>query len=157
MKILVLSDSHGQMRLMEQAVRTEQPDEIFHLGDHIRDAEQLERTFPSIPIARVVGNCDYFSDGLKTIQCQRQGVSIFATHGHRYHVKFGYQRLEYAAREVGAQVVLFGHTHVPYCEQYNGLWLLNPGACGGQNGSYGLVIIEDKNITCKLCKGETMQ
>ena len=125
MKILVLSDSHGQMRLMEQAVRTEQPDEIFHLGDHIRDAEQLERTFP--------------------------------THGHRYHVKFGYQRLEYAAREVGAQVVLFGHTHVPYCEQYDGLWLLNPGACGGQNGSYGLVIIEDKNITCKLCKGETMQ
>lgn len=155
MKILVLSDSHGQMSLMEQAVRAEKPDEVFHLGDHIRDAEQLERIFPGIPITRVVGNCDYFSNGVETIQCYRQGTSIFATHGHRYQVKFGYLRVEYAAREAGAQVVLFGHTHEPYCRQYGGLWLLNPGTCGGKNGSYGLVIIENDIVTCKICKGET--
>lgn len=142
------------MSLMEQAVRREQPDEIFHLGDHIRDAERLAQTFPSIPVTRVVGNCDYYASGVETIQCQRHGVTLFATHGHRYHVKFGYQRAEYAAREAGAQVLLFGHTHVPYCEQYQGLWLLNPGACGS-NGSYGLVLIEDGIVTCELCRGGT--
>lgn len=151
MKILVLSDSHGQIGPMQRAVQAEQPDEIFHLGDHIGDAEQLARLFPSIPVLRVVGNCDSPFSGVPVVQCERQGVRIFATHGHRYHVKFGYLRLKMAAREAQAQVVLFGHTHVPYCEQLSGLWMLNPGA----SGSYGVIKIENETVTCELHKGGT--
>lgn len=150
MKILVLSDSHGQIGPMKRAVQTEQPDEIFHLGDHISDAEQLARLFPGIPVIRVVGNCDSPASGVRVVQCERQGVRIFATHGHRYHVKFGYLRLKMAAQEAQAQVALFGHTHVPYCEQLPGLWMLNPGA----SGSYGIVKIENGTVTCELHKGD---
>ena len=47
MNILVLSDSHGNISNMEEAVEREKPDMILHLGDCWRDAERLaERTFP---------------------------------------------------------------------------------------------------------------
>lgn len=49
MNILVLSDSHGNISNMEEAVEREKPDMILHLGDCWRDAERLRngiRTFP---------------------------------------------------------------------------------------------------------------
>lgn len=49
MNILVLSDSHGNISNMEEAVEREKPDMILHLGDCWRDAERLAeriRTFP---------------------------------------------------------------------------------------------------------------
>lgn len=41
MKILVLSDSHGAVSPMEQAVEQTSPDLILHLGDCWRDGERL--------------------------------------------------------------------------------------------------------------------
>jgi len=38
MNILVLSDSHGNISNMEEAVEREKPDMILHLGDCWRDA-----------------------------------------------------------------------------------------------------------------------
>ena len=32
------------------------------------------------------------------------------------------------AQQVGASIVVFGHTHVPMTYQYDGIWLVNPGA-----------------------------
>ena len=36
----------------------------------------------------------------------------------------------YAAKEYGAQVLLFGHTHVPLVDNDGSLLTLNPGAAG---------------------------
>ena len=58
MKILVLSDSHGAVSPMEQAVEQTSPDLILHLGDCWRDGERLHDRFPSIPLEQVPGNCD---------------------------------------------------------------------------------------------------
>ena len=41
MKILVLSDSHGNISNMLQAVEREQPRAVYHLGDCLRDGERL--------------------------------------------------------------------------------------------------------------------
>ena len=51
MKLLVVSDSHGVLTGMEQAVLREQPDLIYHLGDCVRDADWLRERF-SIYIER---------------------------------------------------------------------------------------------------------
>ena len=59
MKILVLSDSHGAVSPMEQAVEQTSPDLILHLGDCWRDGERLHDRFPSIPLEQVPGNCDF--------------------------------------------------------------------------------------------------
>ena len=45
-RILVLSDSHGNVNNMVTAVSRLHPDMIIHLGDCWADAEQLHRKFP---------------------------------------------------------------------------------------------------------------
>ena len=40
-KLLVFSDSHGNVANMADTVRLEQPDGILHLGDLVRDAQRL--------------------------------------------------------------------------------------------------------------------
>ena len=149
MKILVLSDSHRAQQPMLDAVRRERPDAIIHLGDHASDAQELSAEYPLLPLSVVRGNCDLFEDSVpETVLMNWEGVRIFATHGHRYGVKSGLLRLQYAAREKEAQVALFGHTHCAYCEELDGLWLLNPGACGGSRPTYGVVTIRDGTIEC---------
>ena len=58
MKILVLSDSHGDLSNMERAVEQSAPRMIVHLGDLWRDGERLHSRFPDIPFHQVPGNCD---------------------------------------------------------------------------------------------------
>lgn len=151
MKILVLSDSHRAQFPMEQAVRKERPDAIVHLGDHCADAELLETKFPTLPICSVRGNCDlYAGDVPEEALFTWEGIRIFAVHGHRYGVKSSLIRLKYAALERQAHVVLYGHTHCPYCETIDKLWIMNPGACNSHDCAYGVVEIKDGVVTCCL-------
>ena len=62
MKLLVFSDSHGNIEHMRRAVEQEHPDQILHLGDVMRDAVELSRAYPNIPLELVPGNCDYATD-----------------------------------------------------------------------------------------------
>ena len=48
MKILVVSDSHGKVDNMRRCVEMVNPRHVLHLGDCIRDAEELQRLFPDI-------------------------------------------------------------------------------------------------------------
>ena len=42
-RVLVLSDSHGNVGNMIRAVKREEPDMILHLGDCVVDADALRR------------------------------------------------------------------------------------------------------------------
>lgn len=150
MKILVLSDSHRTQTHMHQAVRRERPDQILHLGDHLHDAQRLQTEFPEISVFAVPGNCDVLEAGGNPIAIREfAGVRVFLTHGHVHGVKQGLLRLELAAREAAAQVVVFGHTHQALCAQKEGLWMLNPGSCmAGSHPSYGVILVENGKIIC---------
>ena len=154
MKLLIFSDSHGYLPLMEKAVRREQPDRIIHLGDHFRDGEELHGRFPQIPMAQVAGNCDRFSSLLRLPETgiERWGnVKFLLTHGHLQNVKRTLLPLELAAREQGANVALFGHTHSPFCQMEQGVLLFNPGTCSYDGGSYGRMILEAGRLTAGIC------
>lgn len=73
-----------------------------------------------------------------------QGKKIFFIHGHPYYVKHGYERIEEEAKNRGADICLFGHTHIPYTEYKDGIYFMNPGAVF--NGSYGIIDITDSGI-----------
>ncbi len=151
MKILVLSDSHREEANLLRAAELEKPDAVIHLGDHASDAEVLLRAYPRLPVCRVRGNCDRFeTDVQDEAVIEWEGVKILVTHGHRYHVKSGLLTLCYAAIQAGAQIALFGHTHMPYCEESDGLWLLNPGACGRLFPSYGIIEIKNGAVQCRV-------
>lgn len=151
MKLLILSDSHREMNYMRMAVKRERPDGIIHLGDHAADGKSLALEFPAIPVCLVKGNCDYYEMNLPEERTVRwEEVTVFLTHGHRHGVKNGLLRLQYAAMEKGAQVALFGHTHIPFCGKAGEVHLLNPGACGGRIPTYGIVEIEKDRINCSI-------
>ena len=95
-KILVLSDSHGNVNNMVTAVSRLQPDIIIHLGDCWADAEQLHRKFPMTIMEQVPGNCDCRQDIPERILLI-EGKKILICHGHTFNVKAGYLNLEYAA------------------------------------------------------------
>ena len=50
MKLVLFSDSHGNVANMADVVRLEHPDRVLHMGDLARDAEELARQFPDIPV-----------------------------------------------------------------------------------------------------------
>lgn len=143
MKILVLSDSHRNLPPMETAVLTEKPDQIIHLGDHESDAGNLSRFFPLIPVCSVAGNCDMFANGPRYKLVTFGGKKLFLTHGHHYGVKMGLDALINTALTVGADAVLFGHTHRPYYAEVEGVPVINPGTIGMGARTYGVLTIEN--------------
>ena len=90
MKLLIFSDSHGNVANMEDVVRMERPDRILHLGDLVRDAQALQEKFPQIPVLFVPGNCDGRRPDLPDQRVfTLEGCKLLMTHGHIYHVKMG--------------------------------------------------------------------
>ena len=148
MKAVVFSDSHGDTAAMREAVERGAPDQILHLGDLAGDAERLGIRFPQIPLEYVCGNCDGFTETPDQRILRVEGKRILMMHGHRYNVKLTYASAAYAAREAEADILLFGHTHIPYCEQVDGLWMLNPGSCGGRGATYGVISLENGEVMC---------
>lgn len=149
MKLLVFSDSHGQLEPMRMAIEQEKPQGIIHLGDHWRDSDRLAEEYPMLPLYRVAGNCDLYrmeSGCTELLLCKIEGVLLYLTHGHRQNVKSTLLSLRLAAQEAGARAALFGHTHSALCQEVGGVLLLNPGAAQAFRGSYGVLEIKDGQI-----------
>ncbi len=131
MRILVVSDTHGNENSLRQVLH-EQPGAalVIHLGDGAREASLVAGEIPQITLKQVCGNCDWgYSRQLPESSHEMiQGRRIFYTHGHQYGVKLGLGRLVRAALERKADIVLFGHTHMPLIDNKDGLYIVNPGS-----------------------------
>ena len=131
-KLLVLSDSHGGRAAIERVLMKESKnvDALIFLGDGLRDLEAALAGYPKLRAYSVAGNCDFGAleptDGIAAFD----QVVIFYTHGHMYGVKYDLDTLADAAAARGAEVALFGHTHIPHAEQRGNVFLFNPGSCG---------------------------
>lgn len=154
MKILIVSDSHGDTAALRQAAALEKPDRVFFLGDVVRDIRRIAAAFPGLPIDAVLGNCDGYGgeEGPEELETAVGGVRFFLTHGHRYRVKMGTGLLFRAGRDAGADVICFGHTHRAVCRQQEGIWLVNPGSIGGVGSpaSYAVAEVEQGKVTVSV-------
>jgi putative phosphoesterase len=122
--ILILSDTHGLVQEVKQVVARHSAEKIFHCGDFCVDRKR--EPFARMQLVR--GNCDTARDVPAERKTEWKGLRIFQTHGHLFGVKSSLLRLHYRAEEVGANVVLFGHSHVPVCSTERGILFLNPGS-----------------------------
>ena len=141
------------MQEMRRTVRKEKPDMIIHLGDHYSDAQKLSEEFPKIPFEMVSGNCDRcLAPSEKSLEIE--GKTLFICHGHTLGVKRDLLSLKYAALEKGADIALFGHTHVPFYDFDGRLHMMNPGSIGAARypakDGYGLIFIENGEIFIRL-------
>ena len=149
-KILVVSDTHGMIEHALEGIKKEGPfDRMIHLGDKVEDANRLKSWLEIEHLDVCAGNCDYPSEGVSEKILTIDGVSIFMTHGHTYGVKFTLDRLFYRAKETGAKLVLYGHTHQRKMVEEKGITLFNPGSLSLprdwkiKRQSFGTILIED--------------
>lgn len=147
LNILVFSDSHHSRWDMIEAIEAQSPDMIIHLGDMLRDAEDIGYAFEKLPLVCVPGNCDGWTGEplQKLITVEKQ--KILLSHGHIWGVKQSYKTAIAAGKQVGAQILLFGHTHRHYCQMHDGMWVMNPGA---SRTSYGKITIVQGRIHCSI-------
>lgn len=160
MEFLVFSDSHGNVSNISAALerQVKSPDAILFLGDGARD---LDRLFVcDTPIWAVRGNCDWASSDYadKTERLLYfEGHIILLTHGHEWGVKGGMGALIVHAADIGADIVLFGHTHTPITTTLpvgetvgnktlsRPMYLFNPGSIG-YDGSFGTLTVKGENV-----------
>lgn len=142
MRMVVFSDSHRRVsKVLDIIERHKDNADLFiFLGDGNDDVEEAMLLYPDIKIERVSGNCDFSSPlpAYKTIKFG--GKKILITHGHPFYVKHGLNDLMREAKSIGADICLFGHTHIPLKEKADGIYYMNPGSCS--NGSYGIIDID---------------
>lgn len=154
MKILVASDTHGDFNSLSRAVKA-QPDAevIVHCGDGDEQVQLLKETIKDKMIVGVRGNCDWnsFLPSKETLKIC--GKKIFITHGHLYNAKMGLYKVVCAAREEGADILLYGHTHIAMNTYEDGLYVMNPGSCSGYMASYGILeITENGDVLTNIVK-----
>lgn len=149
MKILVISDTHGEFNSLKLAFEQHSDaDMLIHLGDGERDFEDFSSLYPNLPAVYVKGNCDFGSHDMSRVVSTREGVRLYCCHGHTLVVKSTRNLLTALAKNEQCDVALYGHTHVPFCELENGVYVMNPGSAsfprGGSRASCGIIEI-DKN------------
>lgn len=151
MKILVLSDSHGELSNMVRAVEAEAPDQIFHLGDCWPDGQRLHSRFPEIPFEQVPGNCDFRSEEPAERLLFLADRRVLLCHGHTFGVKQSLLTAGYAAEDQVLDVFLFGHTHQPLVDWRGKTLFLNPGSIGaGHRPTYGVLTLEPERVDGRI-------
>ncbi len=156
MKIVVFSDTHGNISKAHTIVsKMEKVDLLVHLGDVVADAQRLEK-LTGVPCVWVKGNMDgaMKSEASRYILDTEYG-KIWLTHGHCDGAGLeDYDRMAKKCRQLGCKAVFFGHTHVAFMDEIDGVRLMNPGSIArprdGSSGTYGIVHIQKDRLDCSI-------
>lgn len=128
MRILIVSDTHKSHRNLERVLeQTVDIDMLIHLGD-TEGGEYYIQALADCPVHIIGGNNDFFSELPREEEFEIQGKHIFITHGHYYYVTMNEEYLKKEAKDRGADIVMYGHTHKPALTREPGLITLNPGS-----------------------------
>lgn len=149
--VIVLSDTHGNKNVILKLFPLfEENDYIIHLGDGGTDMQEVYKAFPDKTFV-CRGNCDFSAPSFSQNEYELtiENVKILCCHGHKYHVKSGYDEYEREAKTRGCGVALFGHTHEAYLKQEKGFTLMNPGCATpfSTELSYGYLVINGDKVT----------
>ena len=148
MRVLVVSDPHGDLFALRQALLCQPKAEVvIHLGDGYDEWQQVKSDFPEKAFYGVRGNNDW---GCREVPLDDEiyllKKHIVYTHGHTHYVKYGLYDLITDARSKKADVLLYGHTHVPDCRYEDGLYIVNPGSLHGSFGTFAILDITHQGV-----------
>ena len=149
MKILVISDSHGNVENVNRAVNSVEFDHLFFLGDGIKDLGNLVYA-DNVHFVR--GNCDFFSSEKLEEMIELDGVRFLLVHGHTFAVKKGLGALINYAKEEQANFVLFGHTREFLQQNIGDITVLNPGSISNARGGKSTFAVVEINAGKTLVK-----
>lgn len=145
MKILVVSDTHRNFAVLNEAVNNNlDADLIIHLGDGENEARDVHNLHPEKAMIYVCGNCDYGMHRQKQIVTVC-GYRIYCCHGHNEHVHSGLSGLVAAAQAEDCKIALYGHTHLYRTEVVDDVFVMNPGSLDSPRNhndpTYGVIML----------------
>lgn len=176
MKLMFISDIHGSLHWLEQALgkaEEEQPHTLVILGDFLYHgprnplpegynpqgvADRLNAYGKSLVAVR--GNCDAEVDQMLLqfpmmgdyVLILHEGRKIYATHGHGFS-------MDHLPALSPQDVFIQGHTHLPVAEVKEGIYVLNPGSISlpkeNHPNSYG--ILDDGVFSIKDFAGNVIK
>lgn len=125
----VIADTHIPRRAKKLpdalAPHLERADLVLHAGD-LMDPALLDELAAYAPVRAVRGNVDSLEVDLpETVEFEFGGISIAMIHDSG--PKKG-RRTRMKRRFPEARVIVFGHSHIPWLEDDDGILLLNPGS-----------------------------
>jgi len=157
MKVLIISDIHGNYVMLNKIVESNSFDKLFILGDILEgpntneyNKEEVIKTINKYKdkISLVKGNCDTEEDILKLgfkiekfIEEKIDNIKFVITHGHLFNY--------YNLPNVDFNIFIQGHTHIPVLVEMDGKYYVNPGSISIPKGMYDktYAIYENNKIT----------
>ena len=132
MKVVVLADTHtrGLKRTLPMGAwpYIETADHILHAGDVV-DPALLHELAAFAPVSVVMGNCDAHDvrdwGAEEVLEVELDGIRIGMIHDAG---PTSGRRKRMQKRFPDARVAVFGHSHIPFNEDQDGLLLFNPGS-----------------------------
>ena len=131
-------------------------DAIVHCGD-MTDAMAIPIFESLAPLQAVAGNNDppelHRRFGTRKI-LEFGSVRIGVVHGHAGAGRSTLARAQNAFKDERVDAVLFGHSHVPYCERHDGVLYFNPGSPTDRRRqprySYGIIRITPETLDAQI-------
>jgi putative phosphoesterase len=132
----IISDTHGLLR-PEALAALRGVDHIVHAGDI--GGMEIIRTLEEIaPVTFVEGNNDS-GDGTDVVRATIAGLRILVTHIlPRPHALA--RGVIASLRDASADVVIFGHSHLPHDEVIDGVRFFNPASAGPRRFDYPVAV-----------------
>lgn len=161
MKIGFISDTHGDYDQTLKALEVlKDCDKVYHLGDVLYHGPRndLPKGYNPKKLAEVLkgldyityikGNCDSDVDEMVMEKGLQQKKRVENIDGKLFLMVHGYEetledRIK-EAKELGAEAIVTGHTHIKVLEEKEGITLLNPGSPSiPKDGSASVATYED--------------
>ena len=154
-KILICSDIHGALENFRAAFEEEAPlDLVLIAGDLGLERWKIDQVTGVTACAIVQGNNDRLRHPDLPVKREftYEGKRFYMTHGHTMGVRNGVPRKFMAlTRNLGADIVVFGHSHSYFEETVDGVMYLNPGAMAGNvityTFTYMVLTIDGETVT----------
>ena len=153
MKIILISDTHGNFKALENVVLKNKNTDLFlHLGDGAAEYFKIKSIYKNLPFVMVKGNCDVAElPKQKTFNFNK--FKLYACHGDSFDVKNGLDDYIKFAKNSKFNIIAYGHTHKRFIQQDENLCIINPGSLTfprSFSASYGILTINNDVVEAKI-------
>jgi putative phosphoesterase len=152
-RVLVLADTHlrpGRARALPAEIEEEltRCDAVLHAGDVVT-RHLLDHLGAHVPVHAVLGNNDGELRGTLPERLDLDLAGVRAVLVHETGAAKG-RGARLRRRFPDADVVVFGHSHIPLAEEHDGLLLFNPGSAVDRRRqpqrTYGVLDLADGRV-----------
>ncbi|CAM9095524.1 metallophosphoesterase family protein [Mycoplasma todarodis] len=146
-KIIAISDNHGNKEIVDKILSIEEYDLAIHMGDSEFGKMWAEARFDYC----VEGNNDYNGLPLE-VKFEYEGLNFMILHGHTRGIyTHNWDKLpSKVAKAEGVDVLIHGHSHIPYINDKKGVFTSCPGSTTiprtDDGPTYAVYIIKNRKI-----------